>query len=243
MSRKTYARDIELIGDVLASQNKQDLLARIKSIAQQVGFETFVVGLERRTDDGRIAHYVWSDYPQQWQHTYAQQGYAMLDPTVRYCQQSTEPIVWTDEFFLRSKADFMLEEARGYGLHHGVSLSVHDRFGSKSMMSLVRDKQLNKSPAESRYLLSCSQVLAACVHQVSHQLLETDLKKLQFTLTLRESECLKWIAVGKTTPEISDILNVSEATVAFHVKNIMHKLDVHTRSQALAKAMRMGLVG
>jgi DNA-binding CsgD family transcriptional regulator len=232
-----------MMAAVLGSQDQQELLARLKSIAQQVGFETFMVGLERRADDGRIAHYVWSDYPQQWQQTYVQQGYAALDPTVPYCQHSTAPIVWTEDFFRQSKADFMLEEARSFGLHHGVSLSVHDRFGSKSMMSLVRDQHLTNSATETAYLLDCSQVISACVHQVAHQLLETKLKMQQSTLTSRESECLKWIAVGKTSPEISDLMNVSDATVAFHVKNIMRKLDVHTRPQALAKAMRMGLIG
>ncbi|QDL55776.1 helix-turn-helix transcriptional regulator [Rhodoferax aquaticus] len=232
-----------MIADVMGSQDQQELLGRIKTIVQKVGFDTFMVGLERRAEDGRIAHYVMSDYPQRWQQLYDQQGYAALDPTVAYCQKSRAPLVWSAEFFQKSKAGFMLEEARSYGLHHGVSLSVHDRFATKSMMSLVRDQDLTKSATESAYLLNCAQVISACVHQVAHQLLETNQKKQQSTLTARESECLQWIAVGKSTPEISDILNVSEPTVAFHVKNLMRKLDVHTRPQALAKAMRMGLIG
>jgi LuxR family quorum-sensing transcriptional regulator LasR len=61
-------------------------------------------------------------------------------------------------------------------------------------------------------------------------------------LTARELECLKWVAAGKSSWEVSRILGRSEATVNFHLANIMRKFDVGTRQQAIVKSIAAGLV-
>ena len=55
-------------------------------------------------------------------------------------------------------------------------------------------------------------------------------------LTRRETEILGWIADGKTTREIAAILVVSPHTVRKHIEHILEKLDVRTRSAAVARA-------
>ncbi len=52
-------------------------------------------------------------------------------------------------------------------------------------------------------------------------------------LTLREKEILLWTAEGKTSWEISLILNIAERTVTFHVQNSIQKLNVATASRPL----------
>jgi DNA-binding CsgD family transcriptional regulator len=58
-------------------------------------------------------------------------------------------------------------------------------------------------------------------------------------LTRRETEILGWIADGKTTREIAAILVVSPHTVRKHIEHILEKLDVRTRSAAVARAFPM----
>jgi DNA-binding CsgD family transcriptional regulator len=55
-------------------------------------------------------------------------------------------------------------------------------------------------------------------------------------LTGREQEILAWIARGKTSREIAAILVVSPYTVRKHVEHILEKLNVSTRSAAVARA-------
>jgi DNA-binding CsgD family transcriptional regulator len=55
-------------------------------------------------------------------------------------------------------------------------------------------------------------------------------------LTKREREILSWIARGKTSREIAELLVVSPYTVRKHTENILEKLDVRTRSAAVARA-------
>jgi DNA-binding CsgD family transcriptional regulator len=61
-------------------------------------------------------------------------------------------------------------------------------------------------------------------------------------LTPREQECLLWVTEGKTTWETSQILNISERTVTFHLQNTVDKLGVVNRQQAVARAVALGII-
>lgn len=63
---------------------------------------------------------------------------------------------------------------------------------------------------------------------------------VQNPLTPRELECLIWSADGKTSWEISEILEVSERTVNAHLGRAIRKLGVVSRTQAVAEAIRRG---
>ena len=61
-------------------------------------------------------------------------------------------------------------------------------------------------------------------------------------LSSREKEMLNWICTGKSNPEIAEIIGISPWTVKIHVRNLRAKLDVSSRSQAVAKAFELGLL-
>jgi DNA-binding NarL/FixJ family response regulator len=61
-------------------------------------------------------------------------------------------------------------------------------------------------------------------------------------LTPRELEVLQLLAEGLTQPQIARQLVISPRTVGTHIQNLLGKLDVHSRAQAVALAHRMGLV-
>ena len=63
-----------------------------------------------------------------------------------------------------------------------------------------------------------------------------------YRLTDRENEVLKLMAEGLIKKEIAAELGVSPHTVHTHLRNIYEKLHVHTRSEAVSKAIREGLV-
>ena len=61
-------------------------------------------------------------------------------------------------------------------------------------------------------------------------------------LTERETEVLRLMAIGKSNNEIGATLSITERTVKFHVNNILNKLEVSDRTQAVILALRRGLV-
>lgn len=61
-------------------------------------------------------------------------------------------------------------------------------------------------------------------------------------LTRREREVLAWTACGKTSDEISRILDLSVSGVNFHVTNFLFKLDTCNKMAAVARATQLGLL-
>jgi DNA-binding NarL/FixJ family response regulator len=61
-------------------------------------------------------------------------------------------------------------------------------------------------------------------------------------LSPREIEVLRRMAVGKSNKEIGTELFISEGTVKTHIKSIFSKLDVVSRTEAVATANRRGLI-
>ncbi len=58
----------------------------------------------------------------------------------------------------------------------------------------------------------------------------------------REVEALTWVARGKTSAEIAQILDLSKRTIDFHIDNARAKLGAATRTEAVIKAADGGLI-
>lgn len=62
------------------------------------------------------------------------------------------------------------------------------------------------------------------------------------TLTEREIDVLRLVALGASNPQIADELVISVNTVKVHLRNILDKLCVENRAQAAVYAVRWGLL-
>lgn len=85
--------------------------------------------------------------------------------------------------------------------------------------------QVQLSPQASAYLMRAVQATA-----------------LPEPLTERETEVLRLLALGHSNKDIARHLQIVEDTVKTHVKHILAKLGVQSRTQAVLCAMRLGLV-
>ncbi len=61
-------------------------------------------------------------------------------------------------------------------------------------------------------------------------------------LTDREREVLSRLADGASNQEIADALTISHKTVGRHRENIMHKLNLHSRTELVKYAIRKGII-
>ena len=67
-------------------------------------------------------------------------------------------------------------------------------------------------------------------------------RKMWEELTPREVQVLNELAKGLANKEIADILNISEHTVKDHLKNILGKLHVADRTEAVTTAIQRGII-
>jgi DNA-binding NarL/FixJ family response regulator len=68
------------------------------------------------------------------------------------------------------------------------------------------------------------------------------LRKMREQLTTREVEVLSELAKGLANKEIADALSISEHTVKDHLKNILGKLQVADRTEAVTTAIQRGII-
>ena len=67
-------------------------------------------------------------------------------------------------------------------------------------------------------------------------------ERAQCHLTPQERELLRLLVEGHHYKTAADAMGVSRHTVAFHVRNVYAKLEVHSKSEAVARALRDRLV-
>ena len=95
-----------------------------------------------------------------------------------------------------------------------------------------------KSAAEGEVLID-PVVLTRLLHQVSKQReAERDVQVLFDSLTEREWEVLRFLAQGRRNDDVAAALFISPQTVQTHVRNLLGKLHVHSKLEAVALAVR-----
>ncbi len=80
---------------------------------------------------------------------------------------------------------------------------------------------------------------AALLHQAESLQDEPEVSPV---VTAREVEVLQLIAQGASPPEVAEKLFISVSTVKNHLSSIYEKLDARDRTQAVVKALRMGVI-
>ncbi|MEB0043497.1 MULTISPECIES: LuxR C-terminal-related transcriptional regulator [unclassified Pseudomonas] len=154
---------------------------------------------------------------QTWNAEEVQGLISAVDETVReYAPSYIQPEGWTQSIQALNGIERMLVQART----HDVTSSA---------------KQVDK--AEQIVWLS------DLLHTITHKRYvpqTTDLNHL--SLSLRETDVLRWSAAGKTAVEISAILNLKERTVRFHISNAIKKLGAANKTGAVAQAFMCGVL-
>jgi DNA-binding NarL/FixJ family response regulator len=153
--------------------------------------------------------------------------------------------------------DIMMPELDGYGVLAGVRADPDlngipfifltakgEKRDQREGMNLGADDYLTKPVAEADLLAALeARFQRLSVLKQRQSAYRPDFSShaplLKLGLTEREGEVLLWVAQGKSSPDISVILGISEATAKKHVCNILAKLGCETRSAATLRALEM----
>jgi two-component system nitrate/nitrite response regulator NarL len=99
-----------------------------------------------------------------------------------------------------------------------------------------------KAAAEGEVLIDPA-TLARLLHQVTKEREQTrEVQALFATLTDREWDILRHLARGRRNDDVAATLFISPQTVHTHVRNLLGKLGVHSKLEAVALAVRHGKI-
>jgi LuxR family transcriptional regulator, quorum-sensing system regulator CviR len=220
----------------------RDVLVRFQS---HFSFTRALGGLVRLGPDQTFAGFgnvVNASYPDEWLYLYWKNGFAEIDPVFQSALKSPGTQHWHEIYQNMSseKEQEFITTARQFGLRDGITTgSVDQACGVATFCSFASEEAL-----DGKRLVPLVEYLGAYIHMA---LLKSVPKSLPQTdrcvkgLSSREVTILNWMKNGKTNWEIGKILGVSERTIRFHIESIFSKLEVTSRSQAVATAIEHGL--
>lgn len=229
-----------VIKNLAATRTLDGIFEVLLSVAGDLGFEYCAYGLLGRLPMSNPKVFTVNNYPSSWQRRYSEQSYMRSDPTVSRASRSLLPILWGDEVF-DENPEFW-EDAHAHGLRYGWAQSSCDTSGQVGLLSFSRSsKPLTELEIDTLSLRVAW--LANLVHeQIADAIAASAKDTLKVQLTEREAEVLRWCADGKTSADISEILNITERTVTFHISNSLQKLGSVNKTAAVIKALALRLL-
>ena len=96
-------------------------------------------------------------------------------------------------------------------------------------------------PGISGYLLGIGHYLMSIAQQETSAA-NTNLDECA-QLTPRERDCVRTLAQGYREAEVANLIGISKVTVRYHLDNVAQKFGCKTRTQAVALAAQLGLLG
>ncbi|RXV65331.1 LuxR family transcriptional regulator [Burkholderia stabilis] len=214
----------------------------VTRLTASFGFEHVMFSVYHRWGMPLKSLFVRATYSEEWQEIYNQREYYRIDPALMYCLSHSTPLIWSSNTFKTDAQRAMYDEACHYGLRTGVALPIHGPQLQVGMFCLASNLSRDDFANNVSIFLPKLTMLRDQMTENSSRYLTMHVGSNIPKLTPRELECLKWTAHGKTTWEISRILDCSEDAVNFHIKNIRKKFEVPTRREAVIMAMHLGII-
>ncbi|MCC2097180.1 MAG: LuxR family transcriptional regulator [Hyphomicrobiales bacterium] len=194
--------------------------------------------------DEQLAGVFCSHWPEEWGQHYFSNGYVFSDPTIRRITESALPFSWrsiVETRDLESRSQKVMIEAGEVGLKSGITIPLLAPNRSRAGFSFAGEEL--KICGETLGILS---IVAHSAFQhmslpIDEPVCEEPVRD-EVKLTQRQVDVLSWAAEGKTDWEISSILGVSHHTVDKHMRVIREKLQVTSKAQAVAVAVKRNLI-
>ncbi|HEX8166364.1 MAG TPA: LuxR family transcriptional regulator [Beijerinckiaceae bacterium] len=216
------------------------VVEELRKLGRLFGYESFcIAGLPEPGE--RFAPYVLvSGWPEGWMRRYDENGYAHVDPVMAQIRRTSLPVAWSEAPYDRSDPgpSRVMNESPEFGLVEGVSVSVSTPKGIKAGASFSAGSfKPTKSERAALHLV------ALYAEGRARALLGGEESPAPApVLSPRQLECLKWAAEGRTAWEISVILSLSQRTVEQYLAGAAAALGAVNRVQAVAEAMRRGII-
>lgn len=186
-----------------------------------------------------------TNYPSAWVRHYLEEHCSAIDPVVRKGHSSFLPFDWDKLGGVSVNERRFLEASYDFGLgRYGMTVPVRGPHGETALVSINAATPPSQWWGDRHLGVADFTYFSFLVHRHVARLLSAS--ELGYapgpSLSPREGQVLSWAAKGKTAWETAQILGISEATVVFYLKNVMAKLGVVTKPQAVAKAIRGNLL-
>lgn len=233
---------------ILATDDVDGAVDVLAESIRDIGIERFVAGFVNgaaQDTDGRWRLYKHRsfNFPERWD-----EGWHAYNAHCPYYHSCFDGRIAFDWASVRRRRDLSPKETLAwryladFGLIDGFTVPVHapGHFGFVTVVGEKTDRGwARRIETQSERLLFVSHVFHEAVRERFADFVDPT---AETPLSRREQECLRWAAAGKTTEDIAAILSLSGETVRVYMKRTLRKLNAGSRTQAVAIALKRGLI-
>jgi len=236
---------LQYIENTNNAKTAEDIFSHFEHALYNLGFDLVLYSL--MTDHASIGkkagHGIMRNYSEDWMKYYTEKGYVDVDPVRKQVMLTTHPFLWDKlNNTVSDDQKSMMYEAKDAGLKCGIGLGIHSPnreiagFGFASSDGIA---EVNKN------VVSLVKAIASQFHTAytEHERRYGECKTpKQIVISELEKQLLYLMMMGKSNSVISDILNINQHTIDYHVRSIFTTLEASTRTYAVVKAIRYGLI-
>lgn len=236
---------------VEATRRGDDVAPALQTIVRGFGFDGFMYATAKFHLKPGNDERIWfvTTLPLEWVMLYDQRAYVECDPRVLAVFERAMPLIWDQatERGRSARTDQFLADAAAHGVASGVSFAVYTPLPTRNLVSLSSSTPIlcKERRDEIARMLGDIVLFGQYFDELFVKgVIDRGLAPASVgaPLSVRERECLELASQGFTSVEIGNKLGIADRTVNFHFANMISKLGVHNRHEAIAKGARLGLL-
>ena len=235
----------DYIQTVMNLKSGHSILEHLQKQLSYYGFEKFVYFVLKPPANRTLPRILINSYPSSWRDHYTERGHLHIDPVFPFATLSHLPFTWRKIYRAKriaTRERLILDEASEFGVRMGITLPVHGPDGGVAAISAASELSKKEFDELCSTQLANLHSLACFTHGAILRSEISNPQDLELHLSPRERECLLWTARGKTAWEVGQILSLSEHTVNEYIKSTMQKFNVHSKLEAVLRAVILGKI-
>jgi len=218
--------------------NVEELVGEYRSLTKSCGFAGCACGAWVGIGRQRTARFFFIDWPKSWLDLYMRRNFMQNDYVVAESRRRMTPFLWSEisaERKLNREEREVQAAVAAYGWSEIFAVPIHGPAGYHGLLTLASFESRPFS-AEDRALLH---LISLAIHHRCRGSAGPTIPETA-PLTPRETECLQWVADGRSDAEIGRRIGISTATAHFHIEGAKRKLGVRSRVEAVALLILRG---
>lgn len=245
----TVSAILAAIEQVEQAQSVSAVEEAVLGLTVHYGFDYYGVLRQPKPHEDPMTLLLLGRFPEGWPELYIKKKYVLIDPTIRYLNHARRGFRWRDTVVAFAndpqgrRMQRMMLDATKFGLQDGYIFPVHGRRGLLGNLTVGSTRIVDLDSMEMRLFDAFAKTLFWRLLELRSPEMSRKLSaEVDMKMTHREMEALNYLSDGMTSPEIANVLDLSNHTVDWYMNGIQQKLGAKNRHHAVAIAFRLGLI-
>jgi len=234
MELSQVARLSEIISVIQAAEDRDGLASRTLDGFKAFGFDSFNISINVKDRLELVKGTTLSSFGDDFHDDYEGLKLYEIDPVMDRIFSHCGVFRWKSEIAPEGREKTLYEYLRSVPLTQGVVVPLPRKPGCVSIANVTSGTNMNYTgemvhcvSVIARVAMMRAECLGLCADDTAARLGEAG-------LSARQIEILHWAAQGKSNGDIAAIVGQSKRAVDWHMSEILRKLKVASRSQAVA---------